>query len=125
VINSVDTGGVYIAFPTSETLKPIYRGAKTQVNCFHTKIGISKVSFLNRRSRYMNTFHGELVFTPLVKLLPVNMSSVEKKILQRLKLMNYNRVGNAREWFNTNDRKEVVNIIYAVLGELDVPKLIL
>ena len=73
----------------------------------------------------MNTFHGELVFTPLVKLLPVNMSSVEKKILQRLKLMNYNRVGNAREWFNTNDRKEVVNIIYAVLGELDVPKLIL
>ncbi len=73
--------GVYIAFPTSETMKPIYRGSKTKVNSRHTKVGITTDSFATRDSEYAKTFDGEVTFTPFASVPANRLKVLEDRIL--------------------------------------------
>lgn len=107
--------GIYIAFPTSPLLKPIYRGYATKVNNQHTKVGIARDSFSSRKNSYMNTFDGEVVFLPVVVIDAKLVESRENIILNKLSKL-YPRVGRAREWFYTTDTKAVLQIINETTG---------
>ena len=107
--------GIYIAFPTTDVLKPIYRQLKTQVNCNHTKVGITVKSFLSREREYMGTFDGEVEFIPIAEIPVEQLKMLEQVILTRI-CAKYQRVGYAREWFDTNDREQIVAIIQEVLA---------
>ncbi|MEA1051904.1 hypothetical protein U5801_19135 [Lamprobacter modestohalophilus] len=98
--------GLYIAFPTSPTLKPIYAGYKTLVNNQHTKVGIARDSFMARKQSYVGTFEGEVEFWPIVEVAREQLKGVEDQLLARLS-QRYTKVGRAREWFNTTDRAEI------------------
>jgi hypothetical protein len=49
---SMSATGLYIAYPTTETKKPIYRGYKTLVNGSNTKVGVARSSFADRQKSY-------------------------------------------------------------------------
>ncbi|EGV20154.1 hypothetical protein ThimaDRAFT_0830 [Thiocapsa marina 5811] len=106
--------GVYLAFPTSAELKPIYAGYKTKVNDQHTKIGIARDCFEARKRSYVGTFDGEVEFWPIAEVNKESLKSVEDRILARVS-RRYGKVGRAREWFNTTDRKEIRAMILALL----------
>ena len=91
--------GIYIAIPTSNTLKSIYRAQnyKTQVNNEHLKIGITKDSFQSRSKCYYDNFDNEVEFIPLVAINRDVLKEVEAKVLAQIKI-EFNRVGRAREW---------------------------
>ena len=108
--------GVYMAYPTTSVLKPIYRKLKTQVNDQHTKVGITTDSFAIREREYRNTFQGEVVFTPLAEVPASRLAEIEKLLLVKL-CSRYQRVGRAREWFNTTDREEISRIVVAIVSE--------
>lgn len=98
--------GVYMAYPTTEQLKPIYRKLKTLVNNSHTKVGITTQSFAAREREYQNTFNREVVFIRLAEV-PVHLiPEIESAVLARL-CSRYATVGRAREWFDTMDRESV------------------
>lgn len=98
--------GVYLAYPTSTTMKPTYRGLKTKVNSRHTKVGITVDGFAKRGAQYTKTFDGEVVFKPLVSVTSARLMALEKKILAEV-AARFERVGSAREWFDTQDRNAV------------------
>jgi hypothetical protein len=106
---------VYIAYPTTSVLKPIYRKLKTHVNDEHTKVGITTDSFAAREREYRNTFQGEIVFVPLAEAPASRLTEIEKLLLGEL-CVRYERVGRAREWFNTRDREEISKIVLAIVG---------
>lgn len=103
-----------MAYPTTSVLKPIYRKLKTQVNDQHTKVGITTDSFAIREREYKNTFQGEVVFVPLAEAPATRLAEIENLLLVELK-SRYQRVGQAREWFNTTDRDEISKIALAVV----------
>lgn len=107
--------GIYIAYPTSSTLKPIYPGYATMVNDRHTKVGIARDSFAARRNSYMGTFNGEAVFLPLAVLDAQHLEAIEQVILAKL-CERFRRVGRAREWFDTTDREAFLAVIKEVTG---------
>lgn len=107
--------GVYIAYPTTSVLKPIYRKLKTHVNDEHTKVGITTDSFAAREREYRNTFQGEIVFVPLAEVPASRLMEIEKLLLGEL-CVRYERVGSAREWFNTREREEISKIVLEIVG---------
>jgi hypothetical protein len=114
---SANRTGIYIAYPTTGELKSIYRpkNYKTVVNWDHTKVGIAKNSFEGRSRGYLSNFDNEVVFVPIAIVDNVsNLKDVEDLILDRLK-SRFQRVGRAREWFDTKDRTEFVSIIKSTL----------
>jgi hypothetical protein len=108
--------GIYIAYPTTDTLKRTYRGHKSFVNSRHTKVGITKDSFRSRQSEYMRTFDGEIKFIPLAAISPADLPALETVILTKIRRI-FSTVGNTREWFDTQDRESIVKIIDSVLCE--------
>ena len=108
--------GVYIAFPTSETMKPIYRGSKTKVNSRHTKVGITTDSFATRGSGYAKTFDGEVTFTRLAAVPANRLKALEDRILATV-ARRFHRVGSAREWFDTDDREAITEIVLGVIHD--------
>ena len=112
---SISSTGVYMAYPTASELKPIYRKLKTQVNNQHTKVGITTDSFAIRGREYRNTFQGEVVFTPLVEVPAGRLADIETLLLVEL-CSRYQRVGRAREWFDTTDREEISKLVIAVVS---------
>lgn len=98
--------GVYLAFPTTEVLKPTYRGHRTLVNLDHTKVGITTSSFHSRWSEYNRTFGGEVALYPLFELDVSTLAEFESLYLAQL-LSKYPRSGVAREWFRTTEREEI------------------
>ena len=106
--------GVYLAYPTTSVLKPIYRKLKTQVNDQHTKVGITIDSFAIREREYRNTFQNELVFVPLVEAPANRLPEIEKLLLVELR-SRYSRVGKAREWFDSTDRNEIAKVVLSVV----------
>lgn len=106
--------GIYLAFPTSGELKPIYAGYKTKVNYQHTKIGIARDCFEARKRSYVGTFDGEVEFWPIAEVDRESLKSVEDRILARVS-RRYAKVGRAREWFNTTDRREIREMMLALL----------
>ena len=114
---SVSTG-FYIAYPTTDELKPVYRGRKAKVNRSHTKVGITKDSFEVRGKEYARTFDGEVEFRP------IRINGVESGLLAELetRVLNevskrYSRVGTTREWFDTTERDEIVAIVLKIVAE--------
>lgn len=105
-----------MAYPTTDILKPIYRGLKTKVNSSHTKVGITTDSFKKRGSEYSKTFDGEVKFLPLADIQPELLADLERKILSAL-CARFSKVGSAREWFDTNDHDSVSEIVLRVVSE--------
>ena len=110
-----DATGYYLAYPTTSTLKPTYRGHKTLVNHEHTKVGVATKSFLSRKKEYLNTFHREVAFVPLVIVPPDALSSLEVRVLAEM-YQRYPRSGSAREWFRTTDRQVIAEIVWKLSG---------
>ena len=115
--NMLNRTGVYIAYPTSPTLKSIYRpkNYKTKVNDQHTKIGIAKNNFKSRKSDYLGNFDNEVEFMPVVLIAPEFLEAIEKSIVSVL-CSNFRRVGRT-EWFCTTDRRRISEIIVKTLVE--------
>jgi len=110
--------GVYIAYPTSSLLKSIYRPGKykTMVNDQHTKVGIAKSSFASRRKVYVDNFDNEVEFIPIAIVPLKQLVEAERLVLSAIH-QKYTKVGRAREWFNTSERQEIVEIIGATLAK--------
>lgn len=104
--------GIYIAYPTTEKMKSIYRpkNYKTLVNNQHTKVGIAKDSFTSRSKGYYSNFDNEVVFTPLIIIEEEHLKVIENIILNEI-AKEYKKVGRAREWFNTTNRERIIDII--------------
>ena len=113
--------GIYIAIPTSAVLKSIYRAQnyKTEVNNEHLKIGITKDSFQSRSKCYYDNFDNEVEFIPLVAINRDVLKEVEAKVLAQIKI-EFNRVGRAREWFDTNDKQRIIKILISTLCKENV-----
>lgn len=59
--------GIYLAYPTTPELKPIYPCYKTLVNGEHTKLGIARRSFQDRERQYIRTFQGRFYSIPFCR----------------------------------------------------------
>jgi hypothetical protein len=108
--------GVYLAYPTSPELKSIYKAKdyKTKVNNQHTKIGKADSSFANAMSRYTSSFDGEIKFVPIASVDKQAIEIVEASIKKEMN-SRFKRLGRAREWFDTDDRKQVRDVILQVI----------
>jgi len=106
--------GIYVACPTTGEMKPIYRGAATWVNNRHTKVGITKKSFAARRAYYEKVFGGEVEFTPLAEVPSHLLDGLEREMLLALS-RQFRKVGNAHEWFDTDDRETVISLVRKVV----------
>jgi hypothetical protein len=102
--------GVYMAYPTTSVLKPIYQGYKAQVNDMHTKVGITEDSFSSRKNSYLKTFGGEVKFIPVAEIKMAELKNVEKIIVADLST-KFQKVGRTREWFETNDRNMILEMV--------------
>ena len=109
--------GIYLAFPTTSELKRTYRNHTSMVNDQHTKVGITVKSFRERSSEYNRTFGGEVKFVPLLAMKPDDLAEIEKIILSTLK-SEFSTVGRTREWFDTKDRKRIIEIIQTITGRI-------
>jgi hypothetical protein len=105
--------GVYVAYPTSLDLKPVYRGYKTRVNSEDTKVGISRRSFSSREQQYIQTFQSQVAFFPILELPVAELPGFEKQLLGLLR-RNYSRSGPAREWFRTVDRQGLAELVWSL-----------
>lgn len=119
--NSLERTGIYIAFPTSSTLKSIYptKQYKIMVNDQHTKVGIAKDSLRARKLSYLGTFENEVEFIPVAVVEQEFLQFVEDRIIMELR-SRFSRVGKSREWFHTSDRQKVIDIISQILSESNV-----
>ena len=113
--------GIYIAFPTSRVMKSIYRpkNYKTLVNDQHTKVGITKNSFASRRKSYTDNFDNQVNFIPLAIVHPDQLNKAETSILKVIR-EKYKRVGRAREWFHTQNRDDLIELILTTLTASDI-----
>lgn len=93
--------GLYMAYPTTDERKPIFRGYKTMVNRNHTKVGITRDSFAQRQKEYLKTFDGEVEFIPLIEI-PKDRLKESEDFVRSALTREFGCVGNAREWFNTD-----------------------
>ena len=109
--------GIYIAYPTSPVLKSIYKagGYKTKVNDQHTKVGIAKDSFKSRSKSYLGNFDNEVVFIPMVFVDKRHLKRAEDMLLSEIEL-EFCKVGHAREWFDTLNRKRISDLVFSTLA---------
>ena len=121
ILNVADRTGIYIAFPTTDVLKSIYKPKKykTKVNDQHTKVGIAKDCFAARRKGYVTNFDNEVQFIPVVSISISELEEAERLVLNRL-CQEFQRVGRAREWFNTNDRDKIIELIEITLASSNI-----
>ena len=113
--------GIYLAHPTSPELKSIYKAKdyKTKVNNQHTKIGKADSSFAKAMSRYRSSFDGEIKFIPIASMDKQALGIVEDAIKVEMN-SRFKRLGRSREWFDTDDRKQVRDVILQVILKTDV-----
>ena len=105
--------GVYLAFPTSTSLKRTYPGHKTFVNSEHTKVGIARHSFASRERQYIATFQSEVAFFPILALPVPQLLAFEAQLLRQVRHL-YPRSGRAREWFNTTARQALAELVWSI-----------
>lgn len=117
-----DKTGIYIAWPTTAKLKPIYRGSPTKrpsstmVNDQCTNVGKTAKSFQARQGDYVGTFGGEVEFKPLAAIEGRDeLAQIEEEILLAMR-KEFRQVGRARQWFHTSDRGRVEEIVRDVLA---------
>lgn len=109
--------GIYLAYPTTPQLKRIDRNLKTHVNHSHTKVGKTSASFKAHQAYYEKVFDRDIKFEPLAEVPQERMAEVEQEVLSRLGA-RYSRVGQAREWFDTNDRETVASIVRDAVADV-------
>jgi Holliday junction resolvase len=109
--------GLYMAYPTTAVLKPIYRKLKTLVNDQHTKVGKTRDSFEKRAREYRNTFNREVEFIPLVEVPLESLDAIEAAVLLEIG-RRYPRVGRATEWFDTVDRDAIAELVCRVAAQV-------
>ena len=116
-----DRTGVYIAYPTSPAFKSIYRAKnyKTQVNDQHTKVGKAQDSFKSRKNCYLRNFDNETEFLPIA-LIDWGLLKLAEKLILGAVGTHFSKVGRAHEWFQTTDRKKILEIIARTLTESDI-----
>lgn len=105
--------GIYIVYPTSLELKPVYRGYKTIVNSEDTKVGIARRSFESREQSYMATFQSEVKFFPILELAATHLPDFEAQLLSHLGRA-FSRSGRAREWFRTTERQAIAELVWSL-----------
>ena len=112
----IEQTGIYIAYPTTSELKSIYKpkNYKTMVNNQHTKVGIAKDSFNSRSKGYYGNFDNEVDFIPLFIIDVKHLGQIEKIILSEINA-EFSKVGRAREWFDTTNRKKVTEIVFSTI----------
>ncbi len=117
----LENTGIYIVYPTSSTLKSIYKSKdyKTKVNDQHVKVGIAKESFRSRKSGYLGNFDNEVEFLPFILMRQEFLENAEKKVIAAI-CTKFSRVGYSREWFNTTNIQEVAKIIAKTLLENNI-----
>lgn len=121
--NKKMSSGIYIAYPTVDTWKSIYRkkGYKTKVNNDHTKVGKAE-NFESHRGQYLENFDNEVEYTPIIEvnLNKNDLKKLEDNIKAAVLKAGFKRVGRAKEWYETTDRKKLINIIYNTIKELGI-----
>jgi hypothetical protein len=117
----LESTGIYIVYPTSPTLKSIYRAKhyKTKVNDQHIKVGIAKESFRSRKSGYLGNFDSEVEFLPFILMRQEFLENAERKVIAAIRT-KFSRVGHSREWFNTSNIQEITKIIAKTLLENNI-----
>lgn len=112
--------GVYITYTKSETFESIFKqkNYKTEVNKEFTKFGITEKNFKSRKKCYTNNFGQDIVFLPIPVSDIVDLKDLEEQILEILG-NKYKKAGRAREWFNTTERKIILQIIKKELKKYD------
>ena len=109
--------GIYIAWPTTDEMKPIYRGSPTMVNDQCTNVGKTANSFQARQGDYLATFGSEVKFEPLAAIEgSKELAQIEEEILLAMR-KEFRQVGRARQWFHTSDREQVREIVANVLAD--------
>ena len=86
------------------------------VNNRHTKVGITIKSFISRKREYLGTFDGEVEFVPIAEVPAPQLELLEQIILAKV-CEKYRKIGNTREWFDTDDHESIVAIVRSVLDE--------
>lgn len=114
-----DKTGIYVAYPTSQTLKVTYKNAKTKVNDQHTNVGSTSDSFKSRRKGYQETFHKEVEFFPVVFLDKELVDRAHNLILDALH-QHFKKVGQSDTWFETPDHQNVLAIIIKTMEGSDI-----
>ncbi len=111
-----DKVGLYIAYPTSSTLKSVFKekSYKGMVNEKHTKIGKTTRNFGDRKKQYLHSFDNEVVFKPIAIISVKNISKVDSIILAEIK-KEFNVVPNTRKWFDTSNHLKIIEIILTSL----------
>ena len=92
---------------------------KTKVNHSHTKVGIAKDSFNARKKSYLRDFDNEVEFIPVAIIPERNLEQIEKIILEKIK-KRYSKVGYATEWFDTDNRDKILQLISQTLTENNI-----
>jgi len=108
--------GLYIAYPTSSTLKYVFKvkSYKGMVNEKHTKIGVTTRNFGDRKKQYLHSFDNEVVFKP-VAIIPVeSICKVDSIVLTEIK-KEFNIVPNTRKWIETSNHQKIIEIILTSL----------
>lgn len=85
------------------------------VNDRHTKVGVAKDSFSSRRKGYVGNFDGEVEFVPIAVLPVEQLVQAERCVLDAIR-QEFSKVGRAREWFDTRERRRVVEVVIATLA---------
>lgn len=113
--------GIYMAYPTSPLLKSVCRprGYKSLVNDQYTKVGIAKISFRSRERRYKSNFDDEVEFVPLAIIGGEELERIEKPVLAAI-AKEFEKVSRARQWFHTNNRCRVADIVSTTLRRSNV-----
>lgn len=106
--------GIYIAYPRSETFKVAHEGPGTLVNCRHTKVGFATDSFDASASKYRQQLDNRVKFIPIAEVAGRDLPQLEKTVLSALD-RRYARVGASKNWFDTEDRASIIDMIYSLL----------
>lgn len=114
--------GIYIAYTKSKVPVSIWKVQKykTMVDFRHTKVGITEKSFLSRRSGYQRNFGTDLVFNPIAIVNKDYLKKIEKVYLKIIS-KKYKTVGKTTEWFDTDNRKDLKEIVIKILKANKIP----
>jgi hypothetical protein len=110
--------GLFIAYPTSSTMKSIFspKGYKATVNRQHTKIGITKRGFKETLARnFVKTFDGQVEILPVALIAPEYLDGAKAKVRKALS-QRFPIVDETKDWFHSSDHNKFKDIIGKTLA---------
>lgn len=112
---TTETGaGIYILYPRTDVFRRVHERPDTHINFRHTKVGLTAENFITSGREYRETFGNHFKFIPLVEIQDHLLPGLEEEILAAV-ASQYPRVGNTRNWFDTEDRASIIALIYKLL----------